>query len=209
MVFGFASISRFTQFIASMEKFLPSGHCCSYRVCKDDDVLSLSGRGPPIENTVLHNMEMRGVRLTVGIAGSFGILHYAVLAFTATRPTADRQPNVEQWPLLTEDLLGRGFRPARNADIEDIVLTAQPADDSIQCRASAEGLVSLLVDNSLVWSRVFNPEDPETALWLKAARTNGVTIISGDHLRSAEIGVDCAATMESLAMAKVPTAWTR
>lgn len=90
-------------------------------------------------------MEIQGVRLTVGIEGSFGILHYAVLAFTAARPTADRQLNVEQWPLLTQELLERGFRPARNADVEDIVLKAQPADGSIQCRASTEGLVSLLV----------------------------------------------------------------
>lgn len=159
-------------------------------------------------NTVLH-MEMQAIRLTVGIEGSFGILHYAVLAFTAClAATTDRQPNVEQWPLLIQELLERGFRPARNADVEDIVLKAQPADGSIQCRASTEGLVSLLVDNSLVWSRQFNPEDPETALWLKAARTRGVTIISGDHLRS-ETKDDRTASMESLVMAKVPTAWTR
>ena len=159
-------------------------------------------------NTVLGSMEL-GVRLTVGIEGSFGILHYAVLAFAAARPTTDRQPNVEQWPLLTRDLLGRGFRPARNADVEDIVLKAQSADGSIHCRASTEGLVSLLVDNRLVWSRQLNPEDPETGLWLKAARSRGVTIISDDHLRNGETKVDCTVGMESLVMAKVPTAWTR
>jgi hypothetical protein len=38
-------------------------------------------------NTALHNMEKRGARLTVGIAGSFGILHYAILAFPARRST--------------------------------------------------------------------------------------------------------------------------
>lgn len=166
------------------------------------------GRGPPIVNTVLHNMEMREVRLTVGIEGSFGILLYAVLAFTAARPSADRQPNVDQCPLPTQDLLERGFKPARNADVEDIVLKAQPADGSIQCRVSNEGFISLLVDNSLVWSRQFNPEDPETALWLKAARSRGVTIISGDHLLSVT-KVDRAASMESFVMAKVPTVWTR
>ncbi|MFF1254476.1 hypothetical protein ACFVYC_18550 [Pseudarthrobacter sp. NPDC058329] len=158
-------------------------------------------------NTVVHNMGMREVRLTVGIEGSFGILHYAVLAFTAA-PT-DRQTNVDQCPLPTKDLLERGFRPARNADVEDIVLKAQPADGSIQCRASTEGFVSLLVDNSLVWSRQFNPEDPETALWLKAARSRGVTIISGTHPRIGETKSDRAARMEPLVMAKVPTVWTR
>lgn len=159
--------------------------------------------------TALHCMEKRGTRLTVGIEGSFGILHYAVLAFTAARPTtSDRQPNVEQWPLLNQELLERGFRPARNTDVEDIVLKAQPADGSIQCRASTEGLVSLLVDNSLVWSSQFNPQDPQTALWLTAARTRGVTIISGDHLRNGT-KVDRTASMKSLVMATVPTAWTR
>lgn len=159
-------------------------------------------------NMVLHNMES-GVRLTVGIEGSFGILHYAVLAFPAVRPTTDPHPNVEQWPLLAQDLLKRGFRPARNADVEDIVLKAQAADGSIQCRASTEGFISLVVDNSLVWARQFNPEDPESALWLQAARSRGVTIISGIPLRTEGIEVDRDASMESLVAAKVPTACIR
>jgi hypothetical protein len=160
-------------------------------------------------NTVLHTMKMRGVRLTVAIEGSFGGLHYAVLAFTAARPTTESQPIVEQGPLSPLDLLGRGFRPARIADVQDIVLKAQPADGTIQCRASADGLISLLVDNHLVWSRQFNPDDPETALWLKAARSRGVTIISGEHLRIGEIKINCITSKEPLVVAKVPTAWTR
>lgn len=103
-------------------------------------------------NMVLNSMDKHGVRLTAEIEGSFGILHFAVLAFTTARPTTDPNPNVEQWPLLTQDLLKRGFRPARNADVEDIVLKAQAANGSMQCRASSEGLNSLLVDNDLVWS---------------------------------------------------------
>jgi len=151
-------------------------------------------------NTV-HTMEKTGAVLTVGIEGSFGILHYAVLAFTAVRLTTDRQP------LLAQDLLGRGFRLARIADFEDIVLKAQPADGSIQCRASTEGLISLLVDDSTVWSRKLNPEERDAALWLKAARTRGVTIISRDHLQIGENMVDRATSMEPLVMAKVPTWW--
>lgn len=160
-------------------------------------------------NTALHSMEKRGDRLAVGIEGSFGMLHYAVLAFSAGRPTTDRQPNVQQWPLLAQELRGRGFRPARNADVEDIVLKAQPADGSIRCRASTEGLVSLLVDNSLVWSRQFDPEDLETALWLQAERTRGVAIISGDPLRIGEAEADRPANMEHVVMARIPTVWTR
>jgi hypothetical protein len=160
-------------------------------------------------NTALHRMEKQGVRQTVRVEGSFGILHYAVLAFAAARPTAERHSNVGQCPLLAEDLLGRGFRPARNADVEDIVLKAQPADGSVKCRASTEGFISLLIDNSLVWSRQFNPEDPETALWLKTARTRGVTVISGDYLRIRQTQVGRASETEPLVMATVPTAWTR
>lgn len=160
-------------------------------------------------NTVLQCMGQRGDRLTVGVEGSFGVLHYAVLAFTAARPMTDRQPNVDRWPLQAAELQGRGFRPARNADVEDIVLKAQPADGSIQCRASTEGLVSLLVDNTLVWSRRFDPEDVETALWLEAARTRGVAIISGQPLRTGETEADRPAGMEHLVMARIPTVWTR
>lgn len=154
---------------------------------------------------VLYMAKMRGTRLTVGVQGSFGVLHYAVLAFKATGPAPDSQPTIRQWPWLTEELLGRGFRPARNADIEDIVLKAQPGDGSIQCRASSEGVISLLIDNELAWLGQLNPEDRETALWLKAARIRGVTIISGDHLRSK---VDGAKNMEPLLTARVPATWT-
>lgn len=160
-------------------------------------------------NMVLNSMDKHGVRLTAEIEGSFGILHFAVLAFTTARPTTDPNPNVEQWPLLTQDLLKRGFRPARNADVEDIVLKAQASDGSIQCRASTEGFISLLVDNLLVWARQFNPEDPESALWLRAARARGVTIISGSPLRTEGIEANRTASMESLVTAKVPTAWIR
>jgi hypothetical protein len=144
-----------------------------------------------------------GAVLTVGIEGSFGILHYAVLAFTAARLTTDRQP------LLTPDLLGRGFRLARIAELEDIVLKAQPADGSIQCRASPEGFISLLVDNSMVWSRTLNPEEREAALWLKAARTTGATVISGDHPGIKKPKADPTTSIEPLVMAKIPTLLTR
>jgi hypothetical protein len=166
-------------------------------------------RGPITVNTALHNMEKRGARLTVGIAGSFGILHYAILAFPARRSTTSDLADVERWPLAAEDLLGRGFRPARDADVEAIVLKAQPAKDSIQCRASTEGLISLLVDNDLVWSRQFNPEDPETARWLRAALTTGVTVISGDRLLINGTPLDHAPSTEPLLMAKIATVWNR
>lgn len=144
-----------------------------------------------------------GALLTVGIEGSFGTLHYAVLAFTAVRLTTDRQP------LLTQDLLGRGFRLARIPDFEDIVLKAQPADGSIQCRASTEGLISLLVDGSMVWSRKLNPEERDAALWLKAARTTGATVISGDHPGIEKAKADRSTSNEPLVMAKIPTMVTR
>lgn len=160
-------------------------------------------------NTALHEVEKWGARLTVGIEGSFGVLHYAVLAFAADRRATGKLSNGEQWPLLTEDLRGRGFRPARTPGLEDIVLKAQPSNGSIQCWASTEGLISLLVDKTLVWSRQFDPEDPENALWLTAALTTGVTLISGDYLRISETKVDQAASMDPLVMAKVPTVWTR
>lgn len=43
-----------------------------------------------------------------------------------------------------------------NADFADIALKAQP-DGSIECRASANGLISLTPDGSLVWSREHDP----------------------------------------------------
>jgi hypothetical protein len=144
-----------------------------------------------------------GAVLTVGIEGSFGILHYAVLVFTAARLTTDRQP------LLTPDLLGRGFRLARIAELEDIVLKAQPADGSIQCRASTEGLISLLVDNSMVWSRKLDPEERDAALWLKAARTTGATVISCDHPGVEKAKANRTTGNEPLVIAKIPTLVTR
>jgi hypothetical protein len=148
-------------------------------------------------------MGKTGAVLTVGIEGSFGILHYAVLAFTAARLSTYKQP------LLTQDLLGRGFRLARVADFEDIVLKAQPADGSIQCRASTAGLISLLVDDSTVWSRKLNPEEREAALWLKAARTAGATVISGDHPGIEKTKAGRTTSNEPLVMARIPTLVTR
>jgi hypothetical protein len=66
----------------------------------------------------------------------------------------------------------------------------------------------LLVDKDLVWSRQFDPKDPDHALWLKAARTRNATILSGDL--SAGVSKDGAsANVEPLVMAKVPIEWTR
>jgi hypothetical protein len=67
----------------------------------------------------------------------------------------------------------------------------------------------LLVDNTLVWSRQFDPEDVDTALWLEAARTRGVAIVSGDPLRIGETEAGGPAGMEHLMMARIPTVWTR
>jgi hypothetical protein len=127
--------------------------------------------------------------LTVPVDGSFGTLHHAILAFTALPVAGGEEPG-KKFPLLAEDLLGRGFRPARSTDLEDIVLKAQLADGSIRCRVSSEGLVFLLVDNNLVWSRQLDPDNPEAALWLMAAQTRDVTLTGGDLLT-----------------AKVPTEW--
>lgn len=134
-------------------------------------------------------VEAAGSWLTVAVEGSFGTLHHAVLAFTAL-PPAGGEERGKKFPLLAEDLLGRGFRPARSTHLEDIVLKAQPADGSIRCRVSIEGLVLLLVDNNLVWSRQLDPDNPEAALWLMAAQTRDVAMTGGDLLS-----------------AKVPTEW--
>lgn len=92
-----------------------------------------------------------GARLTVEIAGSFGTLQYALLAFATSsakaRSDADGQPLHYS---LTEDMLRRGFRRTCNSDYADIALKAQRADGSILCRASADGLVSLWFDDNLV-----------------------------------------------------------
>lgn len=150
-------------------------------------------------------MERPEARLIVGVEGSFGVLHYPVLALWAGQPATDRQRTAGWSPWLTEDLLVRGFRPVRDADVEDIVLRAQLADGSIGCRVSADGLVSLLVDNKLVWSRQVDPEDRETDRWIKAARTREVTIVSGDLVSDGQS--DGAGSWTPEVMAKVPTAW--
>lgn len=154
--------------------------------------------------------ENLGARLTVGIDGSFGVLHYALLAYT-TSPAMTRSGIPAKAPhhSSTEDMLSRGFRRACNSDYADIALKAQPADGSILCRASVDGLVSLSIDGHRVWSRRFDPKEDESALWVKAAQTRGVTPISGDHLLITETGVDptVAANKVALVTAKIPTAW--
>jgi hypothetical protein len=160
-------------------------------------------KGAPIMNTALRDIEKPEARLTVGVEGSFGVLLYPVLALSAGLPTTDRRRTAGCW--LTEDLLVRGFRPVRDADVEDIVLKAQLADGSIRCRISADGLVSLLVDNNLVWSRQVDPEDRETARWILAVRTRELTIVSGDLVSDGQS--DGAGSWKPEVMAKVPTAW--
>jgi hypothetical protein len=156
-------------------------------------------------NTAIRNMEKPVARLTVGIEGSFGVLHYPVLALSVGYHTIDRQPIAARSPWLAGDLLVRGFRPVRNADAEDIVLKAQLADGSIRCRVSAGGLVSLLIDNNLVWSRQVDPADRETARWMTGARTREVTIVSGDIVSNGQN--DGAGSWKPEVMAKVPTVW--
>lgn len=155
-------------------------------------------------NTAMRTMKKPESQLTIGVKGSFGVLHFAVLAFTAD-DAPDQQRDVGQSPWLVENLLGRGFRPARSADIEDIVLKAQPDDGSISCRVSTDGLVSVLVDNSLVWSRQVDPEDQDTARWIKAARSREVTVVIGGLIRDGQ-SVD-AGRWRPEVMAKVATVW--
>ncbi|TLM83405.1 hypothetical protein FDW83_10635 [Pseudarthrobacter sp. NamE2] len=154
------------------------------------------------------NLKGFGYRLTVGIEGSFGILYYAALAFEAAQPAVAGQADGQRWPLPALELLGRGFKPARTPDLQDVVLKAQLADGSVRCRASTEGLVLLLVDNNLVWSRQLDPQNRDSALWLKAAGTREVTLLSGD-LHTKEAGDGYSPTTEPLMIAKVPTEWTR
>ena len=167
-------------------------------------------RATMLMNLVPEDKGNLGARMTVGIQGSFGILHYALLAFTSTSPPPHSQePRAHHGSSLTKDLLERGFRPACNADYEDMVLKAQPADGSIQCHASTNGLISLHLDDEPVWARQYDPNDPETALWIRAARTREVTVIGGDNLQisNEDIDVRTAARKGSLVTAKVPTVW--
>jgi hypothetical protein len=161
--------------------------------------------------TLIVSGDQLGARLTAEVAGSFGILQYALLAF-ARQPGVSGNSGAGQTSgySLTEEMLDRGFKRACNGDYADIALKAQPADGSIQCRVSIDGFVSLWTDNHMVWSERFDAEDEASALWLKAARNWQVTLISGDHLRISETGVDprAAANKRALVMAKIPTVWT-
>lgn len=155
--------------------------------------------------------EFLGARLRVGIAGSFGMLQYALLAVaTSSGMTGNRGAGQASHSFLTEDMLGRGFRRACSSDFADIALKAQPADGSVMCRASADGAVSLWVDDALIWFERLDPQDEETALWLQAARKSEITLISGDHLLVSGTDVDprAAAEKRTLVMAKIPLAWT-
>lgn len=156
-------------------------------------------------NTAMRTMKTPESQLTIGVKGSFGVLQFAVLAFTADHRAPDQQRDVVQSPWLVENLLSRGFRPARSADIEDTVLKAQPGDGSISCRVSTDGKVSVLVDNSLVWSRQVDPEDQDTARWIKAARSREVTVVIGGLIRDGQS--DDAARWRPEVMAKVATVW--
>lgn len=150
-----------------------------------------------------------GARMTVGIQGSFGILHYALLALASASPRS-QEPRTHHGSWLTKDLLERGFRPACNADYEDMVLKARHCDGSIQCHISTNGLISLHLDDEPVWARHYDPDNPETALWFRAARTREVTVIGGDNLQisNEDVDVRTAASQGSLVTAKVPTIWT-
>ncbi|TDL38872.1 hypothetical protein [Arthrobacter nitrophenolicus] len=147
-------------------------------------------------------MENPEARLTVvGIEGSFGVLHYAVLTIAADDHQTGEQRNPSLW--MAEDLLARGFRPVRNDDVEDIVLKAQLADGSMRCQVCTKGLIALLVDDNVVWSRQVDPAEPQTAVWLEAARTRELTIISGDLFHADKGG--SADSWKPHVMAKVPT----
>ncbi|MGK3647186.1 hypothetical protein [Pseudarthrobacter enclensis] len=145
--------------------------------------------------------------LTAGLGGSFGILHYALLAVSSPGVSAE-DLLADPRRSLSEDLLRRGFRKACNGDYADIALKAQPADGSILCRASA-GRVSLIVDDRLVWTQHFDPRDQENTRWVQAARTREVTMISGDHLivSGGYIDTTAAAAQGSLVMAKIHAEW--
>lgn len=155
--------------------------------------------------------ENLGARLTVAVVGSFGVLHYPLLVFTTNVSlTSSESGEGQRYGSLTAALLNRGLRLACNADQADIALKAQQADGSIQCRASANGFISLVFDNRLVWSRQFDPKDAESVRWLKAAQSREVTLISGDHVQITETGIDLtlAADRKALVAAKIPTMWT-
>lgn len=152
-----------------------------------------------------------GALLRVGIAGSFGMLQYALLAVaTPSGMTGSGVAGQPSDSSLTEDMLRRGFRRACNSDYADIALKAQPADGSILCRAFADGTVSLWFEENLVWSERFDSTDEETALWLQAARTREIILISGDHLliSGADVDPTAAADKRTLVMARIPVAWS-
>ncbi|MCU1517884.1 MAG: hypothetical protein JWQ75_2605 [Pseudarthrobacter sp.] len=161
----------------------------------------------PNADHVAEATENLGARRTVEIKGSFGVLNYALLAFTVSGHTTKADKPEKQ---LIADLLARGFRPACNGDYAEIAVKAQYADGSIQCRASTNGLISLVFDNEMVWSQQFDPKDQETASWLEAAQARDVTLISGNHIQISdnEIDLTLAAVMGTLVIARIPAVWT-
>lgn len=118
-----------------------------------------------------------GSRLTVVIEGSFDRLNHGWHSMRRTahaggKAAANRacRRRLSCWDAVS-NLPG-------TADLEDIVRRAQLSEGSVRCCASTEGFILLLVDNTLVWSRQYDPGDPDPALWLEAARIRDVTIIS-------------------------------
>ncbi|MDO5867113.1 MULTISPECIES: hypothetical protein [Paenarthrobacter] len=174
--------------------------------CKDPELTwkQVADGGMP------EQIETFGSRFVVGIESAFGLRKFAILAFTNTNNLTIREPGAERRGALTAELLMRKFQLAPSADYAQIVTMAAEADGTVQCRASADGLISLEFDNQPMWSLDLDPQDDDTATWLETARSGEVTLISGNHLRITETEVDLefAAASGSLVIAKIPVVWS-
>ncbi|PNH85651.1 hypothetical protein [Arthrobacter sp. AFG20] len=129
-----------------------------------------------------------------------------VLAYTLVPVVAFRENDGDLTSALVSILLFHGFQLAMSPDFGDILEDAVETSASCSFAVTPQGLITLSIGDRTLFGEQLHQDEPNDALWLKAARGGHVLVISGDNLIITTNGLDIrhAAAQGTLVIGTVP-----
>ncbi|MBT2513163.1 hypothetical protein [Arthrobacter sp. ISL-30] len=129
----------------------------------------------------------------------------AALAYTLIPVVSFREAGGELTSALVSILLSHGFQLAMSPEYTEMLDQAAEVADSCAL-AVTRAVLTLTIGGETIFSEQLNPENPDDAEWLQAARNGSVLVISGDKLVITDtmLDVHAAAQLGTLVIGYVP-----